>query len=265
MPCRIPNPIFVEYFRYRGSANIQSQISIPNNWTVNSGTFSILSEHQLDISAVGEMEYSGTSLQQLKTRDTTSSSNYSFQLFFVGQENLIVSLIARKEGLNSYVTLTLNFEDNTISFGDITSPNVTSYNLSSGKYYKIDLWVFSNSAYAYINDYLIGTETISFNSHDCSISVDQLPSSGIAVLKGFRVFELIESAVAGVANNSDLILQDRIDLIAEINNPSSLTWDYFKALDKKYQSIKGRRVTEDGWKSLGYELKPPTTEEFFND
>lgn len=265
MPSKKQKPIFIEYFRYRGSANIQTQISVPDNWTVNSGTFSILSEVQLDVTVAGEMQYSGTSLRSLKTKDVTDASNYAFQVFFVGQTNLVFSIIGRRESSASYAFTKIDFENQTIEIGDTSSSSTISYNLGVGDYYKIELWFYDDIAYVLVNNHLVATTTTLRDSHDFSLRVDQLPTSGTAVFKGFRVFELIEQPTAGAVDNSDLVLKDRINLIDEINNPSELTWSYFKALDKKYQELKGKRMTEDSWEALGYEMRPPTTEEFFND
>lgn len=266
LPVVAQSPIFTDYFRYRGHANLPGSATLPDHWDVLSGDFTTFSEKMLEVKQVGEMRYVGTSLNEL--RSISGNANYMFQIFLVGQQDLIFEIRGRNN-TTDFISLEVDFQNGYLRLKNgNTIVSELEYALYVGRYYQIDLAMLDNVVYSVVNGFVSQVEDMSTNItvHDFSLVVTSLSDLSHAEFKGLRIFELTPNPTMPTnADPSDLIILHRELMIHHANHPDEFTWESYKSLDQHFQLHKNLGRTNSTWALYGYGVNHPSTEQWFND
>jgi hypothetical protein len=262
-------PLFIDYFQYRGFHRTATG-TIPSDWDVVSGYFSILSERKLAVSDPGEMVYQGTSLEDLRREDSTGA-NYRHTIRFYGQENLKFTLRARRTDSGKFVFMTVDFDANQVILGEeytgqSYTNTTTSHNFTVDKYYSVELWCYEARSLAVVNMSEISSRTIqntnSISPHGFSLVVDTLPTGGEAHFRIFAVQELIPLAGNSIVDDpSNLILQFRRIVQEDLASPVN-DWHTFTRMRKMWSLRRNLGWHDETWADFGYPWPEPLPEDW---
>ncbi len=261
-------PVWVDRFQHQGSL---VTTALPTSWTQESGTFSTLSEHYMKVTSPGEISYSGTSLDQLRTR-TTGSANYALSLYFRGQENMKFEIRGRWADSNNYVALTIDFENNEVQLVSYTagvladSSPVVSHSFKEDAPYSVELIMYGVVSIAFINGSIVDTTTMGgkLTNHGFSIYVEEATETYPIIFNAFAAFEVEEYPEESLEDQtSNLLLQSRKSIQERLENPSSKTWDTYREARKIWRYQRNQGHTHRAWIALGYPIHDPASEEWF--
>ncbi len=275
-PRRIWPVVFVDEFRHRGNTGLPGSDTLPDEWTVASGSFTTANEINLVASAAGTLVYSGTPLNELLTG--LPSADFGWAVRVWGQENLIFTIQARRSSSTKYVGLTVNFVNDTLTVTDVdgtTSSSTVSYNLATDKsaYYSFELWLIGNQEFfVFVNEnpVLSGT-TAASHAQDYGFALDVSgiptgPDTDGAEFAAFGVNEIMEQFDPDpIIDGSDLFLEFRQQMKNEIENPSTRNWESFQRARKLWDKQRNVGKNHLVWTAMGYPIREPLPEEWFRN
>ena len=178
IPYRIFPSLFWDNLQYRGPDALPGSSTLPEHWSLVSGSATTNSGVRLEFNEPSIIEYSGESLEDLafdlfETVDGVRYSNFAISTEFWSDSGLDLSLRSRIEGgsVDDYVSLQIDVDNNRfrlIETVDSTSSSFdygwTSHEFDLGLHYSIMLWCFRNYYYVYINGQLATSETANLGS-----------------------------------------------------------------------------------------------------
>lgn len=259
----IINPYFLrEEFNPRGGA-------LSSIWTVDSGEFSTSTERYLEVIQPGELVYSGDSLNTLRTRFESTSSNFAFVVRFFAREDMKFQIRARRSSSSSFIALEADFENDTIRLieNGSTILQTTNHNLKFDgiRYYSVELWMLDENIYGYVN----GSQVISAESNlnltemGFSLYVPEVYLDDPPIFNAIVVHDVVESNTEQLGDdNSDLYVVFRETMTSQIDNWKGTKWRNFVKARKHWHQNRhiGRR--HHVWEEMGYPLRQPRSEDY---
>jgi len=271
-PKRIWPVVFVDEFRHRGAAGLPGSETIPDEWMVESGSFTTADGNNLKVTSPGTLVYKGIPLDQLVTG--LPSADFGWAVRVWGQENLIFTIQARRSSSTKYVGLTVNFVNDTLTVTDVDGANSSisiPYNLSTVEnvYYSFELWLIGDQQFfVFVNENpaLSGTIAASHaQDYGFALNVSGIPTDG-AQFSAFGVNEIMEQFDPDpVIDGSNLFILLREQIKDEIENPSTRNWESFHRARKLWNQQRNVGKSHETWTAMGYPIREPLPEEWFQN
>lgn len=265
-------PLFSDSFRYRGSLDLPGSETLPAHWDAVSGAFTTKSERHLEVTATGEMVYSGTRVNILAHRLSTSG-DYAIVIMFYSQKGLAFQLRGRRESSTKYIAVSVDL-DGTLALIEENSGTTTliernyNWNLNEQVYYNIQLWMIGQTAYAFVNSSPVFSAAIPAVTKEIdgfSLSVSNLGTASKARFHKFGVHQLISYPSPTLPEDgSDLFLLYRKLIKEQIEESAIHDWDNFKKARQFWNLHRNLGHRNDIWESMGYPIRQPYAEEWLN-
>lgn len=231
-----------------------------------SGNFTTGNESFLKVSTPGVMKYNGQPLRAIRKQE--GNANYAIVFRFLGADDLEFEIRARQQD-EDYLAVKISFADQKITLFGIGNSNLTpsevSHTLLSGRLYSLELWMLDEKIYVKLNGSPVITAFWSenFQYHGFSLSVLALPSSGFASFFASAVHELTPFQNQPLLDSSDLLVQYRELIRQQADNPDS-DWRSFIRRVETYKRHRNLGHPNDDWRTFGYPLNEPSSDEWFN-
>jgi len=217
------------------------------------------------------MVYSGTPLDELLIG--LPSADFAWAVRVWGQENLIFTIQARRGSSTKYVGLTVDFVNDTLTISDVDGvPASTTipYNLATDEsaYYSFELWLIGNNFFIFVNENPVLSGTVApphAQDYGFALDVSTIPTDG-ARFSTFGVNEITEQFEPDpVIDGSDLFIQFRLQIKAEIENPDVRTWASFQRARRLWDQHRNVGHSHLTWTAMGYPIREPLPEEWFRN
>lgn len=264
---RIWPVLFLDDFRHRGPNLLDGSASLPDHWTVDSGSFSTSNERYLLATSPGKLIYNGTDLSELTTG---ANANFGWVVRFFGQTNLIFELHGRRSSSNTYLSVKVDFENNSLQLikyngsATVLAERDYSWKTSADAYYSVELWTYDVQAEVRVNDGLAIQVEHDFNTTESGSAI-QVNSEGSFRFAKFaaHIIEAWPRPNRSSEDNSNLLLLYRKLMKVKLENPIN-DWDEYVNARKFWDLQRDLGLSDHMWSSLGYPIREPTTEEWLN-
>lgn len=246
-------------------------------WDNTDGIIDKFYLHPLQIQAVGELTYIGTSLHDLAGKEDTEDADYAIKLRIMGTDDLQLDLRTRRQDASNFIALKINFTTDTISIVETIAGVETSLDSASHDFkfvgkvkYVLEIWTIGRFIYGFVNGFnIVKASTTSFRTEPgLSISFPTFNASDPPIMYTISAIETETfpdpTALSDNADPGGLLLSFRESIKQQIENPSERTWDtYIKAM--KFYEQRDVGMPDDVWEELGYPIKKPSAEEWFGN
>ena len=264
--------IIVEDFH---TSELPASETLPDSWTVALGSFTTSSERYLEVTLPGEIVYTGTSPNNLSVFHEDANTNYVAVARFFGKEDLKLEIRGRRTDDDNYISLYVDFEDNVVELreavgGTITDLASTSHTFEPDEiaYYSAELWMFDDNIYGVINESVIVDATTSehITIDGYSLFVPEVNLDDPITIAKFAIHDLIERPAKELEGDpSNLIVRFRNHLQDILCEPPTRNYEEFVKHFKAYQRNRNMGRSNDTWRSIGYHIKKPSTEDYLVD
>lgn len=260
-------PIFVDYFRYLGTLGLPGSDSIPEQWTISSGSYTTSDEKQLTVTSPGSLLYSSTTLGDL----TTGGPNYAWVIQFFGQENLRFSLHGRRSSTGQSLSVDVDFENSQLKL--LKNDGVTTTLAERGyewrtdvdDFYSIELWTYGTQIETRVNGAIVFQVENDFNQNEEGFAIETFSTGTYHFAKmAVHIVEAWPEPNIAIEDGSDLLLLYRKLMKEQIENPDTHDWETFVRARKYWQLKKDYGLSNQEWSSLGYPIREPLPEEWLN-
>ena len=249
---------------------------IDNIWNNDNAAFTTNADQRLlTANGIGELIYVGESLHAIVGNENSDDADFAITVKLRGTEDLKLSLRSRHQDSNNYLGLSVDFETDIISIVKSNSGTeeileTTSHNF---KYDGLFRYIFelssqSTNIRAFVNGYnILSVSTGSFRTEPgFALYVPETNFSNPACIYEVKAFELTEQNDPALEfNPSNLLVEFRKSMKAEIENPARRNWTTFKRAKTLYDNFKDQGFSNETWEAFGYPIQEPSAEGWFGN
>lgn len=230
----------------------------------------------LKIQAAGELVYAGLSLDELTGKGTDEFADYAIKFRVMGTDDLQLDLRTHRQDENNFIALKVDFITDTIDLVETVGGMETTLDQASHNFkflgrtkYDFELWRLNRFLYGFVNGFNIVTgSTTSFRTEPgLSILFPTFNSNDPPMIYTIVANE-VEAFPDTVSLENDpggLLLEHRLSIKQQIENPSERTWETYVKAVKFYERRRDVGMPNEVWEQLGYPIKKPSSEEWFGN
>ena len=244
-------------------------------WDNTDGVIDKFYLHPLEVQAVGELIYIGTSLHELAAKDDTEDADYSIKLRVTGTDDLKLDIRARRQDVNNFIALKIDFITNTIKLVETIAGVETSLDSASHEFewngrirYDFELMMIGTSLHGIVNGFnIVNATTTSFRTEPgISVSFPTFNADDPPVMYTISAVEAVAfpDPTSLPIDPGNILITWRQSIKEEIENPTARTWNTYRKAVKLYAQ-RSVGMSESAWEELGYPIKEPSAEEWFGD
>lgn len=244
-------------------------------WDNTDGVINNFYLHPLQIQAVGELTYVGTSLHDLVGKDDDEDADYAITLRVLGTDDLKLDLRVRRQDENNFIALKIDFSTDTIEIAKTIGGVETILDQASHDFkfagqikYDFELWMIGKFIYGFVNGFnIVQSSSKNFRREPgFSISFPAFNADDPPVMYTISATETEAfPEVTPLPNDpGDILVTFRQSIKQQIENPTIRTWDtYVKAV--KFYEQRNVGMPDRSWEALGYPIRKPNAEEWFGN
>lgn len=283
--------LFNDSFRYKGHAVIPASTSLPDHWTMDTGSFSTSNGYALIVEQPGEMLWDGDSLHDLASEhydDPSDNANFSLTFNFRPVPDLKFEIRGRRTAGDTYIALEIDIENELIRLKEVnggvttvlesmsfvwnTTENIDPYprtGLSGRSYpgYIAELRMYDDRIEGYINEtpFLSGTSSLNQTAADFSLYVPEIWTGDRPTFYRFYAQVTMEYPDPQLENSTHPYVIKRKEIKAACEDPDEYTWTTFKTARYVYKKGLNYGGSEEYWASQGYPLREPKYELWYQN
>jgi len=261
-----PNVIFEDNFTHREG--------LLNNWTDDDAAFNNdIRPGIIEVVSAGELVYNGTSLEgYLGDESSETDADWAIRLVLRSTDNLKLTLRGRRQDADNFIGFHVDFENDvaqlikTIDGSPIILEQTEHQFREDGfNTYVLGLWMQGTNIHGYVNHFnLTHVLCSSFRtSQGFSIHVPEINESDPPKLFGVYVHRTNPQNDPQLTDPSNLLVQARLLMKEEIENPATYDWTTFKKAQALWRTYKDQGYSDEQWEEFGYPMHRPTSEEWF--
>ncbi len=269
--------IVKDKFRYQSIANLDS------NWSADSGNWNTHNDRVLQCTGIGKVRRTDGDYVVL---DSNNWANYAVAVRFRNRGGLIISLCVRcppstfgNLGDDYGVIVTLDVDSGTFDLHsqsytggvNVSQPIQSVSHAFVDEFIQLEIWVYGTSTYAVGNGKLLAQGVITqtapalqiVGSQEVSISVTDFTAVTLNEYPSINYFwidNIIPQPDEIFPGSTNLIVQRRKNIQAQLDNIDPTNWDEFKQLYRAWNLERNSGGTDQWWWDAGYPWRKPMTE-----